>query len=53
MVYAAVLETGRKPRGRFAGLLIAAVALAEELPLLTRNAGDFVGLESLIDIVEV
>lgn len=52
-VYAAVLETGRKPRGRFADLLIAAVALAEDLPLITRNAVDFVGLESLIDVVEV
>lgn len=52
-VYAAVLDTGRKPRGRFADLLIAAVALAEGLPLLTRNAADFVGLDRLIDIVEV
>lgn len=52
-VYAAVLGAGRQPRGRFANLLIAAVALAEDLPLVTRNAVDFVGLESLIDIVEV
>lgn len=52
-VYAAVVATGRKPRGRFADLLIAAVALAEDLPLLTQNAVDFVGLEGLIEIVEV
>lgn len=52
-VYAAVLDTGRTPRGRFADLLIAAVALAEDLPLHTRNAVDLVGLERLIDIVEV
>lgn len=52
-VYAAVLEGGRKPRGRFGDLLVAAVALAEGLPLLTRNAADFVGLEGLVDIVEV
>lgn len=52
-VYAAVLTEGRKPRGRFADLLIAAVAVAEDLPLLTRNANDFVGLAGLIDIVEV
>lgn len=52
-VYAAALQTGRNPRRRFADLLIAAVALAEDLPLHTRNAVDFVGLEGLIDIVEV
>lgn len=52
-VYAAVRQAGRRPRGRFADLLIAAVALAEGLPLLTRNPVDFVGLESLIDVVEV
>lgn len=52
-VYAAVREAGRKPRGHFADLLIAAVALAEGLPLLTRNPTDFVGLEKLIDVVEV
>lgn len=52
-VYSAVRQVGRKPRGRFADLLIAAVALAEGMPLLTRNAADFAGLEHLIDLVEV
>ncbi len=52
-VYAAVRQAGRRPRGRFADLLIAAVALAEGLPLLTRNPVDFVGLEYLVDVVEV
>lgn len=52
-VYAAVRQAGRRPRGRFADLLIAAVALAEGLSLLTRNPVDFVGLESLVDVVEV
>lgn len=52
-VFAAVLRTGRKPRGRFADLLIAATALAEGLPLLTRNPADFLGLETLIDVIEV
>ena len=52
-VYAAVLEQGRKPRRRFADLLIASTALAAQLPLVTRNAGDFVGLERLLTVIEV
>lgn len=54
-VYAAVRQAGRGGglAGRFADLLIAAVALAEGLPLLTRNPVDFVGLEYLVDVVEV
>ena len=52
-VYAAVRESGRASRGRLADLLIAAVALAEGLPVITRNAPDFAGLESLVQIVAV
>lgn len=52
-VYAAVRAHGRKPRRRSADLLTAAVALANSLPLLTRNATDFAGLEDLIEIAEV
>jgi predicted nucleic acid-binding protein len=51
-VHAAVLDQGRKRR-RFADLLIASSALAEQLPLITRNAEDFVGLEGLLTIVEI
>jgi predicted nucleic acid-binding protein len=41
-IYAAVRAEGRKPRGaRAIDLLIAAVALANGLPLYTRNADDF------------
>ena len=51
-VYAAVAGTGRKARGRRAvDLMIAAVALAAQLPLYTLNAADFAGLEELIEIV--
>ena len=51
-VYAAVAATGRQARGRRAfDLLIAATALAAELPLYTRNPGDFRGLEPLIELV--
>ncbi len=52
-VYAAVLTVGRQPRRRHADLLIAATALAEELPLITRNGADFAGLEGLLEIIEV
>jgi len=52
-VCAAVLRQDRQPRRRFADLLIAATALAEELPLVTRNSKDFDGLEDLITVVEV
>jgi predicted nucleic acid-binding protein len=53
-VFAAVAEVGRKGRGRRAlDLLIASTAAAAGLPLYTRNAKDFVGLEELVEIVEV
>ncbi|MGH3968284.1 MAG: type II toxin-antitoxin system VapC family toxin [Mycobacterium sp.] len=53
-VYAAVIATGRKARGaRAVDLLIAATALAANLPLYTRNVDDFRGIEQLLTIVGV
>lgn len=53
-VYAAVAAAGRKARGRRAfDLLIAATALAGELPLYTRNPGDFQELDGLVEVVTV
>lgn len=53
-VYAAVASRGRKARGaRAVDLLIAAVAAASGLPLLTRNPDDFAGLESLVTVKAV
>ena len=53
LIYAAIVADGRQSRGRLADLLIAAVALAEGLPLMTRNPTDFAGLDNLITIIAV
>jgi predicted nucleic acid-binding protein len=52
-VTAAVIAAGRKPRRRIADLMIAAIAIAEDLPLYTTNPDDFTGLEHLLTIVPV
>ena len=53
-VFAAVASAGRKPRGAHAvDLMIAATALAEGLPLFTRNPNDFAALGGLVEIVAV
>jgi predicted nucleic acid-binding protein len=53
-VYSAVASAGRKERGRRAfDLLIAATAVAAEIPLYTRNPGDFRELGDLLEVVAV
>lgn len=53
-VYSAVVASGRKARGRRAfDLLIAATAVASELPLYTRNPNDFAELENVLEVVSV
>jgi predicted nucleic acid-binding protein len=53
-VFAAIAASGRKPRGaRAVDLLIAATALAEGLPLYTRNPDDFRSLDGLVEVISV
>ncbi|WP_042374320.1 type II toxin-antitoxin system VapC family toxin [Streptacidiphilus neutrinimicus] len=52
-VCAAVVSAGRKPRRRVADMMIAAVAVAEGLPLFTTDPEDFPGLEALLSVVPV
>jgi predicted nucleic acid-binding protein len=53
-IYRATEVAGRKARGgRALDLLIAATALAHDLPLYTLNAADLRGLEDLIEIVDL
>lgn len=52
-VTASVVAVGRKPRRRTVDLMLAATAIAEELPLFTTNPGDFDGLQNLLTVVPV
>ena len=52
-VTAAVIAAGRKPRRRAVDLMIAATAIAAELPLYTTNPDDFAGLEHLVTVIQV
>lgn len=52
-VTAAVVAAGRKPRRRAVDLMIAATAIAAELPLYTANPDDFAALDHLVTVVPV
>lgn len=52
-IFAATRAAGRSPRARLADLLIAATAVANGLPLYTRNPDDFLGLEKLLSVITV
>ena len=53
-VYASVAGAGRKARGpRAIDLLIAATAMAADLPLFTRNPKDLTPLQDLLIVVSV
>lgn len=50
---AGVVAAGRRPRRRIADLMIAATAIAEDLPLYTTNPDDFAGLGDFLSVVPV
>jgi toxin FitB len=50
---ALIRSAGRTPRPRRMDLMIAATASVHGLPLYTRNAQDFAGLESMLEVVSV
>jgi toxin FitB len=50
---AGVKSIGRNPRARTMDLWIAATAMALQIPLFTRNADDFAGLDQLVDVRSV
>lgn len=50
---ALTLRANRSPRPRRMDLMIAATAAAQGLPLYTRNADDFTGLEQGVEIIPV
>jgi predicted nucleic acid-binding protein len=53
LIVAAVVGEGRTPRSRFADLLIAATAHANQLDLYTRNGDDFTGLDKLVRVIAI
>jgi predicted nucleic acid-binding protein len=50
---ALTVAVGRHPRPRRLDLMIAAVASAHDLPLFTRDARDFKGLDDVLTVVAV
>jgi predicted nucleic acid-binding protein len=52
-VFAAIRAAGRGGRSRMADLLIASMALANGMPLYTKDPTDLAGLEQILDIVAI
>ncbi len=50
---ALTLDADRDSKPRRLDLMIAAIASVRGLPLYTRNAKDFAGLDSMVEIIEV
>ncbi|MEV4315172.1 hypothetical protein [Actinocrispum sp. NPDC049592] len=50
---ALTLAANRDPKPRRTALMIAAIASAHSLPLYTRNADDFKGLQDMLTVVAI
>jgi hypothetical protein len=48
-----MVTAGKKPRSRALDLMIAATAIAAELPLYTTNPDGFAGLDHLVSAISV
>ena len=52
-ICATVRAAGRQPRRRTSGLMIAAPAARNQLPLYTANLDDFKGAEGFVEVVGI
>lgn len=52
-LFAAARAAGQSSRSRFADLLIAATAAANNLPLYTRNPDDFQALKDIVNVIPI
>jgi predicted nucleic acid-binding protein len=52
-LFAAARAAGQSSRSRFADLLIAATAAANNLPLYTRSPGDFQALKDVVKVIVI
>jgi|SRR4051812_3793130 len=52
-MFAAARAAGQTSRSRFADLLIASTAAANDLPLYTRNPDDFRALQGIVKIIAI
>jgi predicted nucleic acid-binding protein len=52
-VFAATRAAGRSSRARLADLLIAATAVANGLPLYTRNPSDLIGFDQILKVIKL
>jgi predicted nucleic acid-binding protein len=52
-MFAAARATGQSSRSRFADLLIASTAAANNLPLYTRNPDDFRALKEIVKVIAI
>jgi predicted nucleic acid-binding protein len=52
-LFAAARAAGQSSRSGFADLLIAATAVANNLPLYTRNPNDFQALKDIVNVIRI